>query len=47
MLDHLAGLMIGGFTEMKDTSIPFGTDVFSVIHSHIKDYHYPVCLIFL
>lgn len=46
MLDQLAGLIIGGFTEMKDTSIPFGTDVFSVIHSHIKDYPYPVCFDF-
>jgi muramoyltetrapeptide carboxypeptidase len=46
MLDGLAGLIIGGFTEMKDTTIPFGTDVLSVIHSHIKDYRYPVCFDF-
>ena len=46
MLDQLTGLIIGGFTNMKDTDIPFGIDVFSVIHSHIKDYAYPVCFDF-
>jgi muramoyltetrapeptide carboxypeptidase len=46
MLEHLSGLIIGGFTEIKDTTIPFGTDVLSAIHSHIKDYAYPVCFDF-
>lgn len=46
MLDGLAGLIIGGFTEMKDTTIPFGADVFTIIHSHIKDLGYPVCFDF-
>lgn len=46
MLDGLAGLIIGGFTEMKDTTIPFGSDVFTIIHSHIKDLGYPVCFDF-
>ena len=46
MLHQLAGLVIGGFTEMKDTTTPFGTDVFSAIHSHIKEYNYPVCFDF-
>jgi muramoyltetrapeptide carboxypeptidase len=43
MLDHLAGLVIGGFTEMKDTTIPFGADVYDVIAAHIREYDYPVC----
>ncbi|MES2373171.1 MAG: LD-carboxypeptidase [Bacteroidota bacterium] len=46
MLQQLAGLVIGGFSEMKDTTTPFGTDVFSAIHSHIKEYNYPVCFDF-
>lgn len=46
MLSQLAGLVIGGFTDMKDTTIPFGTDVLSAIHSHIKEYNYPVCFDF-
>jgi muramoyltetrapeptide carboxypeptidase len=46
MLNDLAGLIIGGFTEMKDTVAPFGTDVLTTIHSHIKEYAYPVCFDF-
>lgn len=46
MLRDLAGLIIGDFSEMKDTTIPFGTDVYSTIHQHIKDYPYPVCFNF-
>lgn len=46
MLDGLAGLIIGGFSDMKDTTTPFGTDVFSVIYEHIKSYKYPVCFDF-
>jgi muramoyltetrapeptide carboxypeptidase len=46
MLQNLAGLMIGDFSEMKDTDIPYGADVYSIIHQHIKDYKYPVCFNF-
>ena len=42
ILDNLSGLIIGGFTEMKDTIIPFGADVYTIIHHHLKNYHYPV-----
>lgn len=43
LLDNLAGLIIGGFTDLKDTIIPFGEDVYSIINHHLTDYHYPVC----
>ncbi len=46
MLKQLAGLIIGGFTEIKDTAIPFGADVLSVIHSHAKELNCPVCFDF-
>lgn len=46
MLDNLSGLIVGGFTEMKDTTIPFGTDVHSIIHDHVKGYDFPVCFDF-
>ena len=46
MLDKISGLIIGGFTEIKDTTIPFGSDVFSVINHHVKEYAYPVCFDF-
>jgi muramoyltetrapeptide carboxypeptidase len=46
VLSGLAGLIVGGFTEMKDTVAPFGEDVLSVIQSHVKEYQYPVCFDF-
>jgi muramoyltetrapeptide carboxypeptidase len=42
----LAGLIIGGFTEIKDTAIPFGKDVYEVIYDVVKEYKYPVCFQF-
>jgi muramoyltetrapeptide carboxypeptidase len=46
MLDRLAGLIIGGFTDIKDTTIPFGSDIISAIGEHVKEYGYPVCFDF-
>ena len=43
LLDNLAALVIGGFTDMKDTIIPYGSDVYSIIHQHLLSYDYPVC----
>jgi len=43
LFKHLKGLIIGGFSEMKDTTIPFGMDVYQIIHSHVKDYKIPIC----
>lgn len=45
-LDDLAGLVIGGFTDMKDTTIPFGKDVYAIIHEVLQPYRYPVCFQF-
>lgn len=45
-LENLAGLIIGGFTEMKDTTIPFGQDVYDVISDKVEEYNYPVCFDF-
>lgn len=42
-LKNLAGLVIGGFTDMKDTERPFGKEVYTIIHEVIKEYDYPVC----
>jgi len=42
-LDQLAGLIIGGFTELKDTTRPFGASVEEIIRDVIKEYDYPVC----
>jgi muramoyltetrapeptide carboxypeptidase len=42
-LSKLAGLIIGGFTDMKDTERPFGKTVFELIRDIVKEYEYPVC----
>lgn len=42
-LSKLAGLIIGGFTDMKDTERPFGKKVYELIYDVVKEYDYPVC----
>lgn len=39
----LAGLIIGGFTDMQDTQRPFGKKVYQIIKEHIADFTYPIC----
>lgn len=41
-LDGLAGLIVGGFTDMKDTDRSFGQTIYEAIHDLIKDKPYPV-----
>jgi muramoyltetrapeptide carboxypeptidase len=43
MLADLTGLVIGGFTESKDTKMPFGSTVEELIWAQVKEYGYPVC----
>jgi muramoyltetrapeptide carboxypeptidase len=45
-LDRLAGLVIGGFTESKDTLRPFGASVEEIIRDIVSEYDYPVCFDF-
>jgi muramoyltetrapeptide carboxypeptidase len=42
-LDNLAGLMLGGFTENKDTERPYGKTAEEILHDIVKDYDYPIC----
>ena len=42
-LKHLAGLVIGGFSDMKDTERPFGKEVYELIRDAVAEYDYPVC----
>ena len=42
-LSKLAGLIIGGFTEMKDTTQPFGQTAYEIIRDVVAEYDYPVC----
>lgn len=43
ILAQLNGLIIGGFTEMKDNAIPFGKSAEEIILEHVAEYEYPVC----
>jgi muramoyltetrapeptide carboxypeptidase len=45
-LDNLAGLIIGGFTDVKDTDRPFGKSIGEVIHEIVQEYKYPICFNF-
>ena len=42
-LAKLAGLIIGGFTDNKDTELPFGKTAYEIIRDQVKEYDYPVC----
>jgi len=42
-LDNLAGLIVGGFTDMQDTERPFGKKVYKLIKEITGPYNYPVC----
>jgi muramoyltetrapeptide carboxypeptidase len=45
-LKNLAGLIVGGFTEIKDNEIPFGQTVPEIIMDVVAGYNYPVCFDF-
>jgi len=42
-LDKLAGLIIGGFSDSKDTERPFGKPVYDVIYEQVNKYDFPIC----
>jgi muramoyltetrapeptide carboxypeptidase len=45
-LQKLAGLLVGGMTNIKDTEIPFGKNVEEVISEIVAPYNFPVCFNF-
>jgi muramoyltetrapeptide carboxypeptidase len=44
--DKLAGLIIGRFTDNKDTERPFGKAVYDIIYEQVGDYDFPICFDF-
>ena len=42
-LSHLAGLVVGGMSDMKDNPVPFGKTAEQIIADAVKEYDYPVC----
>jgi len=45
-LKKLAGLVVGGFTDIKDNDIPFGQTVSQIVMDIVQGYSYPVCFDF-
>lgn len=45
-LNGIEGLIIGGFTDMKDTVIPYGKNMDEIIYEHTKNLKIPVCFHF-
>jgi len=45
-LSKLAGLIVGGFTDNKDTERAFGQTAYEIIRDVVKEYNYPVCYAF-
>ena len=42
-LDRLSGLIVGGFTELRDTTVPFGQTAEELIRDKVRSYGYPLC----
>jgi len=45
-LSHLAGLIVGGFTDMHDNTTPYGKDAAQIILEHCARYDYPIAFNF-
>lgn len=45
-LHDLAGLIVGGMTDISDNLIPFGKNAEEIIMEHVSGFHYPVCFNF-
>jgi len=41
-LDHLAGMVVGHFTDIKDSDLTFGESVEDIIRYHTRDAHFPI-----
>lgn len=42
MLDDLAGLLVGGMTDMHDNTVPFGKTAEQIVADAVREYDYPV-----
>lgn len=46
MLEGLAGLVVGQFSECRDFSVPFGRTAWEIVSEHTSEYSYPVAFDF-
>ncbi len=42
-LSNLKALIVGGMSDMKDNTVPFGKTAEEIIAEHVAEYNYPVC----
>jgi len=42
-LERLAGLIVGGMSDMHDNAVPFGKNAEEIILEHVVEYDFPVC----
>ena len=45
-LEKLAGLVVGGMTDMNDNMVPFGKTAEEIIAEHVSEYDYPLAFNF-
>ena len=45
-LSQLSGLIVGGFTNLKDNDIPFGKSIEEIVLEKVREFNYPVCFNF-
>jgi len=46
MLENLAGLVVGGLTDMHDNEVPFGKTAAEIIREAVEEFDFPVCFDF-
>lgn len=45
-LNDLAGLVVGGFTDMQENESPYGKSAYEIIREAVESCHFPVCFDF-
>jgi muramoyltetrapeptide carboxypeptidase len=43
---QLAAVVVGGMSDMRDNTIPFGSGAEEIIHHHLSEYDFPLCFHF-
>ena len=46
MFENLAGLIIGGMSDMNDNAVPFGKSAEEIIRAQVSEFTFPVCFNF-
>ena len=42
VFDQISGLIVGGMTDMRDTEVSFGKDVYDLVLEHLEKKNIPV-----